>query len=108
MPIGESVGASADLVRDRKVLHIGSSVGIREKDEASAPTPRRAPVVHPNEVVHSEFSLFARDDAVQGWEAHCDGHAGAAGVSARGRRSRRHGTVNLGGLIRGEANVGVD
>ncbi|WP_136055935.1 aldo/keto reductase [Microbacterium sp. K24] len=54
VPIEESVGALADLVREGKVRHIGLS-------EASAPTLRRAHAVHPIAAVQSEFSLFARD-----------------------------------------------
>lgn len=54
VPIEESVGTLADLVREGKVRHIGLS-------EASAPTLRRAHAVHPIAAVQSEFSLFARD-----------------------------------------------
>ncbi|MDQ0727255.1 aldo/keto reductase [Microbacterium sp. W4I20] len=54
VPIEESVGALADLVREGKVRHIGLS-------EASGPTLRRAHAVHPIGAVQSEFSLFARD-----------------------------------------------
>jgi len=54
VPIEESVGAMADLVREGKVRHIGLS-------EASAATIRRAHAVHPLAAVQSEFSLFARD-----------------------------------------------
>lgn len=54
VPIEESVGALADLVREGKVRHIGLS-------EASAPTLRRAHAVHPIAALQSEFSLFARD-----------------------------------------------
>ncbi|GAA2011160.1 aldo/keto reductase [Microbacterium ulmi] len=54
VPIEDSVGGLADLVREGKVRHIGLS-------EASAPTLRRAQAVHPIAAVQSEFSLFARD-----------------------------------------------
>lgn len=54
VPIEESVGGLAELVREGKVRHIGLS-------EASAPTLRRAQAVHPIAAVQSEFSLFARD-----------------------------------------------
>jgi aryl-alcohol dehydrogenase-like predicted oxidoreductase len=54
VPIEESVGGLADLVREGKVRHIGLS-------EASAGTLRRARSVHPIAAVQSEFSLFARD-----------------------------------------------
>lgn len=54
VPIEESVGGLAELVKEGKVRHIGLS-------EASAPTLRRAQAVHPIAAVQSEFSLFARD-----------------------------------------------
>jgi aryl-alcohol dehydrogenase-like predicted oxidoreductase len=54
VPIEESVGAMAELVREGVVRHIGLS-------EASAATIRRAHAVHPLAAVQSELSLFARD-----------------------------------------------
>ncbi|WP_309104759.1 aldo/keto reductase [Microbacterium sp.] len=54
VPIEESVGAMAELVREGKVRHIGLS-------EASASTLRPAHAVHPAATVQSEVSLFARD-----------------------------------------------
>ncbi|MGJ6967710.1 aldo/keto reductase [Streptosporangium sp. G11] len=54
VPIEETVGGMAELVRDGLVRHIGLS-------EVSAATIRRANAVHPIAVVQSEFSLFSRD-----------------------------------------------
>jgi aryl-alcohol dehydrogenase-like predicted oxidoreductase len=54
VPVEETVGAMAELVREGKVLHIGLS-------EASAETIRRAHAVHPLTAVQTEYSLFARD-----------------------------------------------
>jgi aryl-alcohol dehydrogenase-like predicted oxidoreductase len=54
VPIEETVGAMADLVRDGKVRSLGLS-------EASAATVRRAHRVHPIAAVQSEYSLFSRD-----------------------------------------------
>ena len=54
VPIEETVGAMADLVRDGKVKHLGLS-------EASADTVRRAHKIHPIAAVQSEYSLFTRD-----------------------------------------------
>lgn len=54
VPIEESVGGMADLVREGKVRHLGLS-------EVSAATMRRAHAVHPIAAVQSEFSLFSRD-----------------------------------------------
>ncbi|MFI9531654.1 aldo/keto reductase [Nocardia fusca] len=54
VPIEDTVGGMADLVRDGLVRHIGLS-------EVSAVTIRRAHAVHPLAAVQSEFSLFSRD-----------------------------------------------
>ncbi|HEY7210127.1 MAG TPA: aldo/keto reductase [Bryobacteraceae bacterium] len=54
VPIEETVGAMADLVRAGKVRHIGLS-------EASPATVRRANNVHPITAVQTEYSLFTRD-----------------------------------------------
>ena len=54
VPIEESVGAMADLVRDGKVRAIGLS-------EVSATTLRRAHAVHPIAAVQSEYSLWTRN-----------------------------------------------
>ncbi len=54
VPIEETVGAMAELVRAGKVRHLGLS-------EASAQTIRRAHRVHPIAAVQSEYSLWTRD-----------------------------------------------
>jgi len=54
VPIEESVGAMAELVREGKVRHVGVS-------EPSADTLRRAHAVHPVAAVQSEYSLLHRD-----------------------------------------------
>ena len=54
VPIEESVGAMADLVRSGKVRHIGLS-------EASPETIRRAHAVHPITALQSEYSLWNRE-----------------------------------------------
>jgi aryl-alcohol dehydrogenase-like predicted oxidoreductase len=54
VPIEETVGAVADLVRAGKVRHVGLS-------EASASTLRRAAAVHPIAALQSEYSLWERD-----------------------------------------------
>lgn len=54
VPIEDSVGAMADLVRGGKVRHIGLS-------EVSANTLRRAAMVHPVAALQSEYSLWTRD-----------------------------------------------
>src|SRR5206468_906308 len=54
VPIEETVGAMAELVREGKVLHIGLS-------EAAPETIRRAQAVHPITAVQTEYSLWTRD-----------------------------------------------
>jgi aryl-alcohol dehydrogenase-like predicted oxidoreductase len=54
VPIEETVGAMAELVRAGKVRHLGLS-------EASARTIRRAQAVHPIAALQTEYSLWTRD-----------------------------------------------
>ncbi|MDK1376873.1 MULTISPECIES: aldo/keto reductase [unclassified Sinorhizobium] len=54
VPIEETVGAMAELVKQGKVRALGLS-------EASAATIRRAHAVHPIAAVQSEYSLWSRD-----------------------------------------------
>ncbi|NXY93811.1 aldo/keto reductase [Streptomyces sp. BR123] len=54
VPIEETVGAMAELVRAGKVRHLGLS-------EAGARTVRRAHAVHPITALQSEWSLWTRD-----------------------------------------------
>jgi aryl-alcohol dehydrogenase-like predicted oxidoreductase len=54
VPVEETVGAMAELVKAGKVRHIGLS-------EAGAETIERAHAVHPLAAVQSEYSLWSRD-----------------------------------------------
>ena len=54
VPIEDTVGAMADLVKQGKVRHLGLS-------EASAATIRRAHAVHPIAAIQTEYSLWSRD-----------------------------------------------
>jgi aryl-alcohol dehydrogenase-like predicted oxidoreductase len=54
VPIEDTVGAMAELVKAGKVRHIGLS-------EASAKTIRRAHAVHPITALQTEYSLWTRD-----------------------------------------------
>jgi len=54
VPIEQTVGAMAELVKAGKVRHLGLS-------EASVSTIRRAHAVHPITALQTEYSLFARD-----------------------------------------------
>ncbi|AJD45666.1 aldo/keto reductase [Rhizobium sp. SEMIA 4085] len=58
VPIEETVGAMADLVKEGKVKALGLS-------EASAATIRRAHNVHPIAAVQSEYSLWSRDPELE-------------------------------------------
>ena len=57
VPVEDSVGALADLVREGKVRHIGLS-------EVSAATLRRAHAVHPIAAVQTEYSLWTRNPEI--------------------------------------------
>ena len=54
VPIEETVGAMAGLVREGKVRYLGLS-------EASPATVRRAHLVHPISALQTEYSLWSRD-----------------------------------------------
>jgi aryl-alcohol dehydrogenase-like predicted oxidoreductase len=54
VPIEETVGAMADLVRQGKVRYLGLS-------EAAPATLRRAHAVHPITALQTEYSLWSRD-----------------------------------------------
>ncbi|MBY0012933.1 aldo/keto reductase [Paenibacillus typhae] len=54
VPVEETVGAMADLVKEGKIRSLGLS-------EASASTLRRAHAVHPISALQSEYSLWSRD-----------------------------------------------
>ncbi|MBL8226787.1 MAG: aldo/keto reductase [Chromatiales bacterium] len=62
VPIEDSMGVMADLVRAGKVRHVGLS-------EASAATLRRAHRVHPVAALQSELSLWTRSAAADGLAA---------------------------------------
>ena len=57
VPIEDSVGALADLVRAGKIRYIGLS-------EVSAQTLRKAQAVHPIAAVQSEYSLWTRNPEI--------------------------------------------
>lgn len=64
VPVEETIGAMAELVKAGKVRHIGIS-------EASAETIQRAHAVHPLAAVQSEYSLWSRDPEHNGVLATC-------------------------------------
>jgi aryl-alcohol dehydrogenase-like predicted oxidoreductase len=57
VPVEDSIGALADLVRAGKVRHIGLS-------EVSAVTLRRAHAVHPIAALQTEYSLWTRNPEI--------------------------------------------
>jgi len=57
VPIEDSVGALADLVKEGKIRSIGLS-------EVSAPTLRRAHAVHPIAALQTEYSLWTRNPEI--------------------------------------------
>ena len=65
VPIEETVGAMADLVKAGKVRYLGLS-------EASAATLERAHKVHPISALQSEYSLWSRDQEENGCLATCE------------------------------------
>jgi aryl-alcohol dehydrogenase-like predicted oxidoreductase len=58
VPIEETVGAMAELVKQGKVRYLGLS-------EAAPPTIRRAHAVHPISALQSEYSLWTRDHEME-------------------------------------------
>jgi len=58
VPIEDTVGAMADLVRAGKVRYLGLS-------EASVATIRRAHAVHPISALQTEYSLFSREPELE-------------------------------------------
>ncbi len=64
VPIEETIGAMAELVRVGKVRHLGMS-------EAAPGTLRRAAAVHPIAALQSEYSLWTRDVETNGVLATC-------------------------------------
>jgi len=54
VPLADSIGAMADLVKAGKVLHLGLS-------EVTADELRAAHAIHPIAAIQSEWSLFSRD-----------------------------------------------
>lgn len=101
VPIEESVGGLAELVKEGKVRHIGLS-------EASAPTLRLAQAVHPIAAVQSEFSLFARDMLVNDEKAVADELGiGVVAFSPLGRGVLTDGVRSLDDLDPNDARRGL-
>lgn len=78
VPIEETVGAMADLVRVGKVRHIGLS-------EAAPDTIRRANRVHPIAALQTEYSLWSRDPEAEIMPALAELGVGLVAYSPLGR-----------------------
>ncbi len=78
IPIEESVGALADLVREGKIRAIGLS-------EVSAATLRRAHAVHPVAAVQTEYSLWTRNPEIAVLDACAELGAGFVAFSPLAR-----------------------
>lgn len=95
VPIEETVGAMADLVRQGKVRYLGLS-------EAAPETIRRAHAVHPITALQTEYSLWTRDPEANGVLATCrELGIGFVAYSPLGRGF-------LTGTIRGEQDLAPD
>lgn len=91
VPIEDTVGAMAELVREGKVRALGLS-------EASAATIRRAHAVHPIAAVQSEYSLWSREPEDEVFDACRELGIGFVPYSPLGR-GLLTGTIGDGGKL---------
>ena len=91
VPIEDSVGALADLVRAGKIQAVGLS-------EVSAATLRKAHAVHPITAVQNEYSLWTRNPEIAMLDA-LGANLAAAPRRTHGTRSVAHLHDNLDALI---------
>jgi len=94
VPLADSVGALADLVREGKVRHIGLS-------EVTGEQLRAAHAIHPVTAVQSEYSLWTRDPETAVAEAARDLGVGLVAYSPLGRGFLT-GTVDTAALAAGD------
>jgi pyridoxine 4-dehydrogenase len=101
VPIEETVGAMADLVRQGKVRALGLS-------EASAATLRRAHATHPIAAIQSEYSLWTRDPEQNGVLETCrELGIGFVPFSPLGRGALTGALKNLDGLADNDFRRGL-
>jgi len=96
VPVEDTVGAMADLVRQGKVRHLGIS-------EAGAVTIRRAHAAHKMSAVQIEYSLWTRDVEVEILPLCEELGIGFVAYSPLGRGFLAGGVTNLEGLRDGDA-----
>ena len=101
VPIEETVGAMADLVKEGKVRALGLS-------EASAATLRRAHATHPIAAIQSEYSLWTRDPEQNGVLDTCrELGIGFVPFSPLGRGALTGALKNLDGLAANDFRRGL-
>jgi pyridoxine 4-dehydrogenase len=101
VPIEETVGAMADLVKAGKVQALGLS-------EASAATLRRAHATHPIAAIQSEYSLWTRDPEENGVLETCrELGIGFVPFSPLGRGALTGALKNLDGLADNDFRRGL-
>lgn len=101
VPIEETVGAMAELVKEGKVRALGLS-------EASAATLKRAHAVHPIAAIQSEYSLWTRDPEENGVLDTCrELGIGFVPFSPLGRGALTGALKNLDGLAENDFRRGL-
>ena len=100
IPIEDSVGALADLVREGKIRTIGLS-------EVSAPTLRRAHATHPIAALQTEYSPWTRNPEIAVLEACRELGVTFVAFSPVGRGFLAGGVMDASALAEGDFRVGM-
>ncbi|WP_143309786.1 aldo/keto reductase [Chitinophaga vietnamensis] len=100
VPVEETVGAMAELVKEGKVRFLGLS-------EASAETLRKANAVHPIAALQSEYSLFTRDVEGDILKAAREGGTSLVAYSPLGRGLSTGAITDMGQLSDGDFRKGL-
>ena len=100
IPIEDSVGALADLVREGKIRTIGLS-------EVSAPTLRRAHATHPISALQTEYSPWTRNPEIAVLEACRELGVTFVAFSPVGRGFLAGGVMDASALAEGDFRVGM-
>jgi Predicted oxidoreductases (related to aryl-alcohol dehydrogenases) len=100
VPIEESVGALADLVKEGKIRAIGLS-------EVSAPTLRRAHAVHPIAALQTEYSPWTRNPEIAVLEACRELGVTFVAFSPVGRGFLAGGVTDPSALVEGDLRKGM-
>jgi len=100
VPIEESVGALADLVKEGKIRSIGLS-------EVSAPTLRKAHAVHPVAALQTEYSPWTRNPEIAVLKACKELDVAFVAFSPVGRGFLAGGVRDVGQLAPGDFRAGM-